>query len=74
MKITIERSASHAETVAEMDRRGRVIEELETKNTSLKKMVQDAYNADFSEGMKEFTSNKGGIPWSESRFRRDVEK
>ena len=51
-----------------------VIEELETKITRLKKMVQDAYNAGFSEGMKDFTSNKGGVPWSESRFRRDVEK
>jgi hypothetical protein len=31
-------------------------------------MVQDAYNAGFIEGMKEYTSSKGGKPWVDSKF------
>lgn len=73
MRITIERGASHAETAAEMDRRGRVIEQLETEIYRLKKMVKYAYNSGFQEGMKEMTSSRGGTPWTDSPFKRDVE-
>lgn len=74
MRITIERGATHAETAAEMDRRGKVIEKLEAEIVRLKTMVMYAYNSGFQEGMRELTSSKGGIPWSECAFRRDVER
>lgn len=35
----------------------------------LRKLVKDAYNRGFIEGGKEYTSNKGGIPWSDCKFR-----
>jgi hypothetical protein len=36
-------------------------------------MVKYAYNSGFQEGMKEVTSSRGGTPWSDSAFKRDVE-
>lgn len=42
---------------------------LTAENEKLKKMVKDAYNAGFLEGMKEHTSSRGGIPWADSKFR-----
>lgn len=74
MRITIERGASHAETAAEMDRRGTVIEALEAEIVRLKTMVKYAYNSGFQEGMREVTSSRGGIPWSDCAFRKDVER
>lgn len=73
MRITIERGASHAETAAEMDRRGEVIKTLEAEILRLRTMVKHAYNSGFREGMREVTSSRGGISWSECPFRKDVE-
>lgn len=42
---------------------------LEAEVEMLRKMVRDAYNDGFSEGMKEHTSRKGGTPWSLSKWR-----
>lgn len=39
MKITVERLSSHAETAAEMDRRGKVIEQLEAEIARLKPLT-----------------------------------
>ena len=30
------------------------------------KLIRDAYNAAFREGMREHTSRNGGIPWGDS--------
>lgn len=38
--------------------------------TRLRALVRDAYNAGFSEGMREVTSSRGGIPWSDCRFKK----
>lgn len=35
----------------------------------LQGLVREAYNAGFGEGMKEVSSSRGGIPWSDSRFK-----
>lgn len=40
----------------------------------LRKMVKDAYNDGFTEGMKEVTSSRGGIPWSDSKWRLMLER
>lgn len=36
----------------------------------LRKLVQDAYNEGFSEGMREFSSSRGGKPWSDSSAKK----
>lgn len=51
---------------------GRALE-AEAEVERLRKMVKDAYNAGFTEGMKEVTSSRGGIPWSDCKFRKEVE-
>lgn len=38
----------------------------------LRKMVKDAYNDGFCEGMREMSGSKGGIPWSDSKWRREL--
>lgn len=35
----------------------------------LRKMVKNAYNDGFIQGMKETTSSRGGIPWSDCKYR-----
>lgn len=38
----------------------------------LRRMVRDAYNSGFCEGMREHTSSRGGVPWSDCKFRAAV--
>lgn len=40
----------------------------------LRNMVKDAYNDGFHEGMREVLESKGGIPWFDSRWRREFEE
>ncbi len=35
----------------------------------LRKMVRNAYNDGFNEGMREYTTHRGGIPWHDSKYR-----
>jgi len=35
----------------------------------LRKMVRNAYNDGFNEGMREHTTHRGGIPWHDSKYR-----
>ena len=35
----------------------------------LRALVRTAYNEGFMQGMREHTSSKGGIPWSDSKIR-----
>ena len=39
---------------------------LEAAADMAERLIKNAYNAGFSEGMKEHTSSRGGIPWSDS--------
>lgn len=39
----------------------------------LKKMVKDAYNDGFGQGMRDVQSSTGGTPWSECKYRKEVE-
>lgn len=59
-KVGIEYQETIARLTAERDR--------------LRKMVKDAYNAGFSEGMREYTSANGGTPWHDSKFRAALGK
>lgn len=46
--------------------------DLEYANTEiarLRALVRTAYNEGFMQGMREHTSSKGGIPWSDSKIR-----
>ena len=45
------------------------IERLCAENERLRKMVKNAYNDGFKEGMREVTSSRGGIPWSDCKYR-----
>ena len=56
MRITHERGASHAETAAEMDRRGRVIENLEARIEKLIAALQ-AYDAHMDRMQKAATKH-----------------
>lgn len=67
--FTMTRVASVDEIVAEMDRRGAVIEKMECEKDILKCLVKDAYNEGFIEGMREESSCRGGKPWRESNAR-----
>lgn len=67
-----ERNASILEMAVEIDRRGAVIQALEADLETLKDMVADAYNAGFTEGMREVTSRKGGTPWFDSGLRKKL--
>lgn len=44
-------------------------EKAEAKVASLRKMVKDAYNDGFCEGMREVNFSTGGTPWSECKYR-----
>ncbi len=41
--------------------------------TEVLKMVRDAYNEGFSEGMKEHTNHDGGKPWQWSTARKNID-
>lgn len=41
---------------------------LRAENERLRTMVREAYNAGFGQGMKDFTSSRGGKTWVDSRF------
>lgn len=45
------------------------IARLKAENEKLTKMVKDAYNEGFNQGMREHTTSRGGIPWHDSKFR-----
>lgn len=45
------------------------IARLKAENEKLTKMVKDAYNEGFIQGMREQTTSRGGIPWHDSKFR-----
>jgi hypothetical protein len=50
------------------------IERLRAENERLRKMVKNAYNDGFKEGMREVTSSRGGIPWSDCKYRAALEE
>jgi hypothetical protein len=50
------------------------IERLRAENERLRKMVKNAYNYGFKEGMREVTSSRGGIPWSDCKYRAALEE
>ena len=50
------------------------VAKLTARIAELESMVKNAYNAGFTEGMKEHTSSRGGIPWHDSRFRAALGK
>ncbi|HEV7253825.1 MAG TPA: hypothetical protein VGN97_12135 [Mesorhizobium sp.] len=54
-----------ARAAIQATQRGEAVEQIQR----LKKMVEDAYNAGFCEGMREHTSRSGGTAWYDSRFR-----
>jgi hypothetical protein len=47
---------------------------VETTIENLKNMIADSYNEGFLQGMKEVTSRKGGVPWSDSKIRKQIAK
>lgn len=52
---------------AERDYRAK-IDRLTARVRELEKMVRQAYNDAFAEGMKEHTTNRGGTPWHLSKW------
>ena len=44
-------------------------DQLRAKLTEYEKLVEEAYNEGFLQGMREHTSSRGGIPWSMSAIR-----
>jgi hypothetical protein len=47
--------------------------ELKARVKELEAMVKDAYNEGFRQGIREHTSNWGGISWKDSKFRIRLE-
>ncbi len=41
---------------------------------ALRKLVKDAYNEGFTEGMREHTSSRGGKPWPDSASKKALER
>jgi hypothetical protein len=58
---------------AERDAEKAAWKALDDEIARLRRMVRDAYNEGFSQGMREHTSSKGGIPWSDCKYRALVE-
>lgn len=50
-------------------RNGEDATRLKAENEKLRKMVRNAYNDGFNEGMREHTTHRGGIPWHDSKYR-----
>lgn len=46
----------------------------EAERDRLRKLVKDAYNEGFTQGMREHTSSRGGIPWSDSAIRAALDR
>lgn len=44
-------------------------DQLRAKLAEYRKLVEQAYNEGFRQGMREHTSSRGGIPWSMSAIR-----
>jgi hypothetical protein len=67
MRLTVDRPATHAETAAEMDRRGKIIEQLETDNARLTARVAEleTENASLASWQCEFTDGKTGLVCAE---------
>jgi hypothetical protein len=40
----------------------------------LRKMIRNAYNDGFIEGMRDVTSSRGGIPWGDCKYRAALEE
>ena len=49
------------------------VEELRAEVAKLREMVRHAYNAGFSEGMREHSTSRGGKPWPDSGFPEKLE-
>jgi len=41
---------------------------------ALRKLVKDAYNEGFTEGMREHTSSRGGKPWPDSAAKKALDR
>ena len=70
--VTLERDQwreaclAHGEKAAAAERER---DQLRAKLAEYEKLVKEAYNEGFLQGMREHTSSRGGIPWSMSAIR-----
>ena len=62
-------------TLVENLRRGTPLENKAADELErLQKLVRDAYNEGFTEGMREHTSSLGGKPWQDSSAARSLKR
>ena len=57
---------------AEVSHRHELTRDAAAEIERLRKMVKDAYNCGFNEGIREATSIRGGIPWNRCKFRKEI--